>query len=113
MQTKQEKLWAMLIHFSQFTGFMVPFFGLIVPIIIWQIKKHDSTYIDAHGKVVGNWILSLIIYGLVCYMLAFIGIGFLLLVALMIVSLIFTIIGGIKANDGVVWNYPMSIKFFK
>ncbi|MFV0391752.1 MAG: DUF4870 domain-containing protein [Paludibacteraceae bacterium] len=28
-------------------------------------------------------------------------------------DIIFTIIGALKANDGVVWNYPLSIKFFK
>ncbi|MBP1638338.1 MAG: hypothetical protein H6Q18_1127, partial [Bacteroidetes bacterium] len=29
-----------------------------------------------------------------------------------ILDLVFTIIGAVKANNGEVWNYPLSIRFF-
>jgi uncharacterized Tic20 family protein len=38
-------------------------------------------------------------------------IGIPLLWALLVVGIIFPIIGGIKANDGVLWKYPLSISF--
>lgn len=59
------KQWAMFLHFSILAGFVIPIAGLIVPIIIWQIKKTELPEIDAHGKVVANWIISAIIYGVV------------------------------------------------
>jgi uncharacterized Tic20 family protein len=34
-------------------------------------------------------------------------------VALVIIGIVFPIIGGIKANNGEVWKYPLSIPFFK
>ncbi len=60
-----------------------------------------------------NWIISEVIYFLVSFILCFIFVGFLLLFALAIVAVIFPIIGGIKANDGEVWKYPLAIPFLK
>jgi len=108
-----ERQWAMLLHFSLLAGFVVPFAGLIVPIIIWQLKKDEFPGIDAHGKVVVNWMISGIIYGAVCSLLIFILIGIPLLIVLGALAVIFPIIGGIKANNGELWKYPLSIPFLK
>jgi uncharacterized protein len=104
--------WAMLLHFSLLAAFVIPILGLIVPIIIWQIKKTDLPEIDAHGKVVVNWIISAIIYSAVCFALSFIFIGMPLVMVLTVLCVIFPIIGGIKANNGELWPYPLSIRFF-
>ena len=32
-------MWGMLIHLSQFSSYIVPLAGLILPIVLWQIKK--------------------------------------------------------------------------
>jgi uncharacterized Tic20 family protein len=107
------KQWAMLLHFSLLAVFVVPFVGLIAPIIIWQLKKNEFPEVDAHGKVVVNWIISGIIYGAVCLLLSFILIGIPLLIVLCALTIIFAIIGGIKANNGELWKYPLSIPFLK
>ena len=39
--------------------------------------------------------------------------GFLLLIIIGLRSVIFPIVGGIKANDGEVWKYPLSIRFLR
>lgn len=59
-----------------------------------------------------NWILSSLIYAVVFSILIFVLIGIPLLWALALLFLIFPIIGAIKANDGIVWPYPLSIRFF-
>ncbi len=105
--------WAMFVHFSLLAGFIVPILGLALPIIIWQLKKTDFPEIDAHGKVVVNWIISAIIYGIACSLLFYISIGIPVLFVLAAVCVIFPIIGGIKANNGELWKYPLSIQFFK
>lgn len=109
----QTKQWAMLLHLSCLASIVIPIAGIIAPIIIWQLKKSDLPGIDVHGKIVVNWILSAIIYGVVSFILMFLLIGIPMLIALMIVSIIFPIIGGIKANRGNVWKYPLSIRFLK
>lgn len=112
MPTDDEKQWAMFVHLSQFLGFLLPVAGLVAPIVIWQMKKKDSPYIDVHGKLVANWIISAVIYSIACILLAFIVIGIPLLLALVLLNIIFPIMGGIKANNGETWAYPLAITFF-
>ena len=102
----------MFIHLSLLSGFVIPLGGLLVPIILWQLKKDEFPSSNAHGYVVVNWLLSALIYGIVCFILTFIVIGILGYIALAIVAVVFPIIGGIKANDGELWEYPLSIRFF-
>jgi uncharacterized protein len=110
---QDENMWAMFIHLSQFAGYLVPFLGFILPIVLWQIYKEKSEVIDMHGKNVTNWLISATIYAFGCFILSFIVIGIPMLFALAIIGVVFPIIGGIKANNGIVWEYPMAIKFFK
>ena len=105
-------MWGMFIHLSQFCGYIVPFAGLIVPIVLWQIKKKESDIIDLHGRIVVNWIITAFILGIVFGLLCLVLIGIPLLIALGIAGIVFPIIGGVKANNGEVWNYPCSIGFF-
>jgi uncharacterized Tic20 family protein len=40
----------MLLRLSMLAGYMVPMAGLIVPIVIWQLKKAELPVLDPHGK---------------------------------------------------------------
>jgi uncharacterized Tic20 family protein len=110
---QQTRLWAMILHLSQLANFIAPSAGLIAPIVIWQIKKTELPGIDVHGKIVVNWIISALLYGIGCFILFFLLVGIPMLVALAITAIIFPIVGGIKANNGEAWKYPLSITFFK
>lgn len=110
---KDNQTWAMWIHFSQFAGILIPIAGLIVPVILWQAKRGEFPDLDPHGKAVTNWVLSLVLYGFVCLILSFGLIGIPLLLALSIVGVVFPVIGGIKANMGEAWKYPLAIPFLK
>jgi uncharacterized protein len=110
---QQTRQWALFLHLSQLAGYIIPMAGLIVPIVIWQVKKTEMPGLDAHGKVVTNWIISALIYAAVSIILMFVLIGVSLLIAVAILGVIFPIIGGIKASNGEVWPYPLTIKFLK
>ncbi len=105
--------WGVFIHLSQFLTYLIPLAGIIVPIILWQIKKKDSAIIDRHGKIVINWLLTEIILLIIAAPLCFILIGFPLLFLISAAAIIFPIIGAIKAGNGEIWPYPCSIRFFK
>ncbi|MHC4171020.1 MAG: DUF4870 domain-containing protein [Planctomycetota bacterium] len=109
--TLDVNVWSMYIHLAQFCGYIVPVFGLVVPIVLWQLKKGESEVIDKHGKIVLNWILSALIYGFVSSLLVLAIIGILMWMVLGVLLIVFPIIGGIKANSGEVWPYPLSINF--
>ena len=111
---RETNQWAMFIHFSILAGWIVPIGGLIVPILIWQIKKDELPGIVPHAHVVLNWIVTSLVYALICFILTFVLIGILGFIALAIATIIFAVIGGIKANEGKVWEYPGTfIKIFK
>lgn len=110
---KEANQWAMFIHFALFAGYLAPLIGLILPMILWQIKKDQYPFVNVHGKIVANWIISLLIYGAICAVLFLVAVGIIGFILLGLLSCIFPIIGGIKANQGEVWEYPLSLKFIR
>lgn len=113
LQTPEEKQWGLLLHLSQLANIIIPPLGLIAPIVLWQVKKDEMPALDAHGKMITNWVISSFIYAVVSGVLAIVLVGFLGLIALYLLGIIFPIIGGIKANNGEFWEYPLTIKFLK
>lgn len=108
-----DRNWAMAIHLSAFSGYIIPFGGLFGPLIIWLTKRNQHVFIDHHGKEAVNFRISLLIYFIAAFLLCFVLIGFLFLFALAIMDIILTIIAAIKASDGEKYQYPLSIRFIK
>lgn len=113
LQTPEQKQMGMFLHLSQLFNLILPPAGIIAPIVIWQVKKDEMPALDAHGKMVTNWLISCLIYGVISFVLTFVLIGLLGFLALALMGIIFPIIGGIKANNGEFWEYPLTIKFLK
>ncbi len=87
--------------------------GFIGPLIIWLIKKDEHAFVDDQGKEALNFQLTLLIGWIVAFVLSFFCIGFLLYPLLLLAAVIFSILGGVKANGGEAYRYPWSIKFIK
>ncbi len=113
LQTPEQKQMGMFLHLSQLLNFLIPFAGVVVPIVLWQTQKDKMPALDAHGKIIANWMISSLIYGAISFILLFVLVGILGFVALGIMAVVFPIIGGIKANNGEFWEYPLTIKFLK
>ena len=103
----------MLMHLSQLLNVIIPFSGVVMPIVMWSTNREHDALVDRHGKVIINWLISAFIYSIVSTILMVVGIGVLLLLALMVCNLVFCIIGAVKANSGEVWPYPLTIRFIK
>jgi len=113
LQTPDERQMGMLLHLSQLANIVLFPVGIVLPIVLWQTQKAKMPALDAHGKMVTNWMISVTIYSLISIVLMLALIGFLLIIAVGLIGIIFPIIGGIKANNGELWQYPMTIKFIK
>ncbi len=110
---RQTRQWAMFIHFSVLAGWVIPLAGVVVPVLLWQIKKDELPGIVPHAHVVLNWLVSSFVYGVICFILMFIFIGLIGFVVLGLATLVFSLYGGIKANEGELWEYPGTfIKLF-
>jgi uncharacterized Tic20 family protein len=111
---RETNQWAMFIHFSILAGWAIPIAGLVVPILLWQLKKDELPGIVPHAHIVLNWIVTSLVYAVICFILTFVIIGIFGFIALGLVTIIYAIVGGLKANEGEVWEYPGTIvKVFK
>ncbi|WP_406684026.1 DUF4870 domain-containing protein [Seonamhaeicola sp. MEBiC1930] len=111
MKRKDNQL-IVITHLSQLIGFLIGFGSLIVPLILWVTQKEKVLKMDDHGKSIINFQLSLIVYFIICIPLILLfGLGLLGFIVLGIFSFIFPIINAIKANNGEVPKYPLSLNF--
>ena len=113
LQTQDERQIGMFLHLSQLANVIFFPIGIVAPILLWQTQKEKMPALDAHGKMVVNWMISSTIYAVVSLVLCLVLVGFLMLIALAVVGIFFPIIGGIKANNGELWQYPLAIRFLK
>jgi uncharacterized Tic20 family protein len=111
--SQEARQWAMFCHFAAFIGLLIPFGNLLGPLIVWQLKRDLDPFVDDQGKEALNFHITVSIAALVCMLLAVVVIGFLLLPLLGLAALVLTIIGGIKANEGKVYRYPLCWRLVK
>jgi|LUMM01.1.fsa_nt_gb uncharacterized Tic20 family protein len=107
----QLKPYCMLMHLSQFSSIFVPGLGFLLPIVMWIAHKDTNEDIDEHGRIAINWIISFLIYSVICFLFAFSFPSLYLLLVLILINFFFAIVAAVKANSGKLWPYPLSIKF--
>ncbi|MGV3464418.1 MAG: DUF4870 domain-containing protein [Heyndrickxia sp.] len=107
MPTSDERLLATLIYISSF------FTVFIGPLIIWLLKKDESSFVDYHGKEYFNFLISYFIYSLISGILVIILIGGILLGIIAILVFIFTILAAVKAYEGERYQIPLVIRFLR
>lgn len=101
-------------HLLGLVGFLgIPFGSVIAPLILWLVKKNEDAFLDATGKEVINFQISIVIYTIIATLSLFIVVGIILLPVILILALVYTIIGAIKASNGVVYRYPLTFRFIK
>ena len=102
----------MITHLSQLLTYITGFGGLVVSLILWATQKEAVDGMDAHGKSILNFQLSIIVYFIISILLIpvfFIGLIPLILIG--ILSFIMPIVNAIKASNGELPSYPLSLNF--
>ena len=106
------RTWTILCHASALLGLLFHFLGHIFgPLIIWLLKRGDAAEIDAHGKESLNFQLSMLIYDAVALILCFFLIGIPILIVLWVLNTVLVIVASIKASEGQLYRYPLTIRF--
>jgi uncharacterized Tic20 family protein len=108
-----ERMWAMITHLSALPGSFVLIGSVLAPLIIWQIQKDRSAFVDYHGKEAVNFQITMVIAAVVCFLLFFLLIGIALIWLVGALWLVFTIIAAIKAYNGEYYRYPLTFRFIK
>jgi len=92
---------------SIFTGLL----GFLGPLIVYLIKKDEDPYLRAHAVEALNFQISIAIYGLVSGVLVLVLVGILLIIGVIGIAIGFPIVAAVKASNGEVWRYPLTIRF--
>lgn len=111
--TKDECTWGMLCHLSALSGFVIPFASILAPLVIWLVKKDEMPFVDDQGKESLNFQITIFIGFIISVVLVFVFVGLLLMVALVIYDLVMVIIAALKANEGLHYRYPYTLRFLK
>jgi uncharacterized Tic20 family protein len=76
-------------------------------------KGKESSFVRAHAVESLNFQITVFIVAVVCAITICIGIGAILLPVVGIAALVFSIIAGLKANEGQLYKYPVNIRLVK
>ena len=121
----QQRQWAMFAHLSALLGGMLTaawggslgcFIG---PLVIWLVKKDTMPFVDDQAKEALNFNITVGIIFLALFLMTIftLGIGLIITGPLFVIVglswLVFTIIAGIKANEGVAYRYPLTLRLIK
>ena len=106
----EDRTLASLTHLSGLSGYIIPFGGILVPVIIWIMKK-DAPMISAIAKqAVFLNLIVFVLFGASAILLLtiiLIPLVFLFWGVLVVVEVVLPIIGAVKANDGAYYRYPV------
>lgn len=103
-----DKIWTILSHVSWYIG--VPF---LLPLVVYLAMKGDSEYVADNAKEALNFHISVFLYSLCLLPLVWLLIGIPLLVVMAIIVLILSIVAAVKAANGIVYRYPLTIRLVK
>lgn len=103
--TGSDKLWAILSHISCLFGIW-----FIIPIVVYLVMRDESDYVAENAKEALNFHISLLIYALCSLLLVFMLVGIPLLVVLGLCALVLSIVAAVKASDGIIYRYPLTIR---
>ena len=105
----------LLLHGSPFFGLIIPFANVLIPLFLWIHKAEDNKIYDAHGRAVINFHCTINLMLIVTLVLFFVlpGINFFGTGAVFLFGIVVSIKNIMSSLSSKIYNYPLSIPFFK
>lgn len=135
MNQKDERNWGTFIHLGGILGTIVlsSVGNIILVLVLWLIKRNESKFVDDQGKEALNFQITISIASAAVTLIGnilngfwslgnfFMGFGmfhggwswYKLNTILWVINVIFSIIAAVKANEGVGYKYPLSLRLVK
>ncbi|RKH74322.1 DUF4870 domain-containing protein [Corallococcus aberystwythensis] len=113
--TQDEKTMGMLAHLGSIAGLVVGagFLGWAVPLFLMLAKGKESSFIRGNAVESLNFQITTLIAMVISGVLMCVGVGFILAPIVALASLVFSVIGGLKANEGQLYRYPVNLRLVK
>jgi len=118
-QSSEERTWALIGHLSAFSAFITGIGCIVGPLIVWLVKRDTMPFAADQAKEALNFNITLAIAftALVLFSIVTFGIGLLIAwpigAVLCVAWFVLTIIAAIKANEGIAYRYPFTLRLVK
>jgi uncharacterized Tic20 family protein len=117
--SNEERTWALIGHLSAFSAFITGIGCIVGPLIVWLVKRDTMPFAADQAKEALNFNITALIAAAALWVIT-IGtffIGALLTIPAFLVLcvgwVVLTIIAAIKANEGVAYRYPFTLRLVK
>ena len=106
----EDRTLAMLTHLSGLAGYIIPFGGIIVPIVIWFSKSENKAIAAIAKQAI---ILNIAIFvcalalGALALTIVLIPVSIVGWIVIGIAAIVLPIVGAVKASDGEYYSYPV------
>ncbi len=111
---RDEKNLAVMAHLLPLLGFIFPGMSIVIPLIIWLLKRNSSAYVEHHAREALNFQISVALLAALWVVLKLLLVGFLLLPMIPIVIILVLILmvrAALKAGNSELYRYPLSLRF--
>jgi len=107
--TSEERNWAVAAHVGSFVAAWLAL-GLLAPLIVLLAKGGESPYIRRHAVESLNFQITTLLVVVVGLILAFVLVGFLVLIGWGILYLVVVILATVRASNGADFRYPFTLR---
>ena len=120
--SSEDKTWALIAHFGGAAGMLISggVLGWLAPLIAMLARGQQSPTVRQHAVAALNFQLLWSIIAVIGYVLGVCGtivivgaVFFIVPFAATVIGIVFGIIAGIRANEGQLYRYPMSMTMVK
>ncbi len=115
LRPDEERLWATLAHALSLVAAAVAL-GVLAPLLVLVVFGNRSSYVRHHATESLNFQLTALLLFFVGFLIALLtlGVGLIAIVPLALAYglwyLIAVIIGSVRANNGELWRYPLTLR---
>jgi uncharacterized Tic20 family protein len=106
----EDRTLATLTHLSGLSGYIVPFAGVIVPIVIWMVKSENKVIAAIAKQAILLNVVAFVVFAVTAVLaltIILLPIAIVCWILLGIAVVVLPIVGALKANDGHYYAYPI------
>ncbi|MDZ7608751.1 MAG: DUF4870 domain-containing protein [Cyclobacteriaceae bacterium] len=109
----KDRQWSLICHLSGLAGYVIPLGNIIAPMVVRSLKKHQYPKVEIHAKEVINFQISFTIWMVIAAVFIYFNIGIWMLILLIAVHISLMIYAAKKAEDGILFRYPFTVRFLQ
>lgn len=112
LSPSDERTWALIAHLGPpvLSLLSLGILGFLTPLLVWLFLRDRSAYVGDQAKESLNFQITLLIGYVVGWITVFLLVGFVILLAVWVLSIVFGILAAVAVNRHEAYRYPLNIR---